>query len=118
MAKSLSDQSCVPCRAGSPAVTDRVVSQFMRQLPGWRMASVAGVPRIRATFLFKDYEPALAFTQAVGKMAEHEDHHPRIVLEWGKVKVEWWTHAIGGLHQNDFVAAAKTDRIFHEQAVR
>ena len=51
----------------------------------------------------------------IGEMAEQEDHHPLIVLEWGKVTVEWWTHKIGGLHRNDFISAAKTDSLVPEE---
>ena len=62
-------------------------------------------------FTFPDYAGALAFTQRVGALAEIEDHHPALLTEWGKVKVTWWTHAIGGLHRNDFICAAKTDQL-------
>jgi len=50
----------------------------------------------------------------VGEIAEAEDHHPLVVTEWGRVTVQWWTHKIGGLHQNDFIMAAKTDRLLGE----
>ncbi|VEP17068.1 Putative pterin-4-alpha-carbinolamine dehydratase (fragment) [Hyella patelloides LEGE 07179] len=53
----------------------------------------------------------MAFTQAVGDIAEQEGHHPLLTTEWGKVTVAWWTHTINGLHQNDFIMAAKTDSL-------
>ena len=66
---------------------------------------------LNRVFKFKDYGQSLAFTQKVAALAEEEDHHPSIILEWGTVEVTWWTHKIGGLHKNDFIAAAKTDAL-------
>ena len=56
----------------------------------------------------------LKFVSKVANLAEEEDHHPEIILEWGKVTVSWWSHKIKGLHKNDFIAAAKTDCLFVE----
>ena len=60
-------------------------------------------------FTFDNYEKAVAFSNDVAALAEIEDHHPLIILEWGKVTVKWWSHKINGLHKNDFICAAKTD---------
>ena len=73
-----------------------------------------GVKRLERTFKFLDFARALELTESVGEVAEGEGHHPRITLEWGRVAVEWWTHKIRGLHRNDFVMAAKTDKIYDE----
>jgi 4a-hydroxytetrahydrobiopterin dehydratase len=62
-------------------------------------------------YTFKNFKQALAFTNKVAQMAEEEFHHPSLLTEWGKVTVTWWTHAIGGLHRNDFICAAKTDQL-------
>jgi 4a-hydroxytetrahydrobiopterin dehydratase len=51
----------------------------------------------------------------VGEAAEKEGHHPALLTEWGKVTVSWWTHDVGGLHQNDFIMAARTDDIYRQQ---
>jgi 4a-hydroxytetrahydrobiopterin dehydratase len=66
---------------------------------------------------FPDFARALAFTNAVGALAEAENHHPALLTEWGRVTVSWWTHAIGGLHRNDFLMAAKTDQIAAQHKV-
>ena len=63
---------------------------------------------------FKDYLSGLDFLKKIAFLAEEEDHHPEIILEWGKVTVSWWSHKIKGLHKNDFIAAAKTDSLFSE----
>ena len=73
------------------------------------MVERAGVPRLERAFSFANFAEALAFTNAVGGLAEAAGHHPALTTEWGRVTVVWWTHAIGGLHRNDFVMAAKTD---------
>jgi 4a-hydroxytetrahydrobiopterin dehydratase len=72
---------------------------------------VDGVPRLERTFRFATYPEALAFTQRVGELADSEGHHPVIVTEARRVRVSWWTHAIKGLHRNDFIMAAKSDAI-------
>jgi 4a-hydroxytetrahydrobiopterin dehydratase len=63
-------------------------------------------------FNFKNFLQALKFTNKIGAIAEEEGHHPRIITEYGRVTVDWWTHKIGGLHKNDFIMAAKTDELF------
>lgn len=87
--------------------------QYLKDhVPEWEIFEVKGKNRLRRRFRFPDFGSALAFTLEVGRIAEDQDHHPRIVTQWGSVTVDWWTHAIGGLHENDFVMAAKTDRLY------
>ncbi len=66
-------------------------------------------------YKFANFQGAIAFTNAVGEAAEKEGHHPALLTEWGKVTVSWWTHDVGGLHQNDFIMAARTDDIYRQQ---
>ena len=63
------------------------------------------------SFAFLNYEDSVDFTNKVAQLADKEDHHPEITLEWGKVSVVWWSHKIKGLHKNDFICAAKTDQL-------
>lgn len=107
----LSRLKCVACRGGEPTVTPEELREYLAQIPEWRVIEVDGVQRLERQFKFKDFAQALAFVNRVGAAAEEEDHHPRIVLEWGRVGVQWWTHVIKGLHRNDFIMAAKTDRL-------
>ena len=67
--------------------------------------------KLKKEFSFSNYSDSIAFTNKVADMADQEDHHPQIILEWGKVTVIWWSHKIKGLHKNDFICAAKTDYI-------
>ncbi len=92
-------------------LTDAEIYQRMPQVPEWQVKEVNGEKRLERVFKFKDFAEALAFTNKVGAIAEQEDHHPAITTEWGKVTVEWWTHKIHGLQQDDFNMAARTDAL-------
>jgi 4a-hydroxytetrahydrobiopterin dehydratase len=102
----------VACRGGEPPLTEQQIAEFKPEVPDWELVEREGVKRLERTFKFKDFAQALAFTNRVGELAEQQDHHPVIVTEWGKVKVTWWTHKIRGLHQNDFIMAAKTQEAY------
>lgn len=109
---SLTEGKCIPCRKGDPALTSTEVSEFLPQVAEWELLEVDGLQRLQRVFKFKNYVEAVAFTNKIAMTAEKEDHHPLIVLEWGRVTVQWWTHVVKGLHQNDFIMAAKTDELF------
>jgi 4a-hydroxytetrahydrobiopterin dehydratase len=94
-----------------PPLDDLQIAMFKPQTPNWQVIEVDGIKRLQRAFKFKNFTEALAFTNQVGALAEAEDHHPTLVTEWGKVTVTWWTHKIKGLHQNDFIMAAKTDAL-------
>ena len=107
----LTEATCVPCRGGVPTLTDAEIAALQPQVPDWKVAEVGGVPRIQREFTFPDFRTAMAFAVRVGELAEREGHHPDIHLSWGKLRVETWTHKISGLHQNDFILAAKIDAL-------
>lgn len=112
MTEELSEFNCVPCRGGEPPLDLQEINSLLPAVPEWEVSEVLGVPKLVRKFKLKDFAQALEFTQQVGKIAEAEDHHPAILTEWGKVTVSWWTHKIKGLHRNDFIMAAKTDRLY------
>lgn len=78
-------------------------------VPNWHIVNTSNIPQLTRYYEFSDFKAALAFTQQIGEIAEQAGHHPVLITEWGKVTVFWWTHIIQGLHQNDFIMAAKTD---------
>ena len=92
-------------------MTDEEVAELHPQVPEWEIVEIDGVKRLRRVFSFDDFAQALAFTNSVARLAEEEGHHPVLLTEWGRTTVSWWTHKIKGLHRNDFVMAAKTDRL-------
>lgn len=105
----LEQQHCEACRADAPRVTDQERESLHREVPDWRVIKVGGVDQLMREFGFRDFAAALVFTNQVAELAEAENHHPALLLEYGKVTVRWWTHKIGGLHRNDFIMAARTD---------
>ena len=108
---SLARMRCVAYRRDAPTVTDIEVAELKPQIPDWELVESDGIKRLRRVFSFRDFAEALAFTNAVGEIAEAEGHHPALLTEWGRVTVTWWTHKIKGLHRNDFIMAAKTDQL-------
>lgn len=105
-------QHCSPIKADTFLLKESETRQLLKQLDGWLTSEKGGELRLEKTFNFKDFKQAVAFTDLVAQEADKEDHHPAILTEWGKVTVSWWTHKIHGLHQNDFIMAAKTDQLF------
>ena len=109
-AQALAAEPCQACRPDSPAVTRPEAETLLAGLPGWRIVA-EDTNRLTAGFTFRNFADALAFAVRVGALAEAADHHPLLVVEWGQVRVSWWTHAIGGLHRNDFILAARTSQL-------
>ena len=108
----LNQEKCTACRRDSPSVTDQEVAELTPSVPEWELISEDDIPKLDRVFKFKDFQQALDFTAGLGGLAEEEGHHPRLVTEWGRVKVTWWTHKIRNLHRNDFVMAAKSDQLY------
>ncbi len=102
---------CVACRGGEPTLTDAEIEELHPQVAEWQIKEQDGIKRLERVFKLKNFAESLAFTNKVGAIAEEEDHHPLMIVEWGKVTVQWWSHKIKGLHKNDFIMAAKTDKV-------
>ncbi len=111
MSENLAQQTCIPCSGSLPPATLEEIAQHHAHLPHWQVISPDGISQIQRQYGFANFRQALAFTNQVGELAESLGHHPALLTEWGKVTVTWWTHAIAGLHQNDFIMAAKTDEV-------
>ena len=111
----LAQQHCGPIGANTLRLNDYDVSQLKAKLPGWQMSKKDGELRLEKAFKFADFRNALAFTNQIAQLANEEDHHPSILTEWGKVTFFWWTHKIKGLHQNDFIMAAKTEQLYGDR---
>jgi len=111
---NLAAGKCVPCRGGEPALTDAEIADLILHVPQWQTVAQDNILRLQRVFKFKNYAQALEFTNKIAAVAEAEDHHPLIILEWGRVTVQWWTHVVKGLHRNDFIMAAKTDEIYKQ----
>jgi 4a-hydroxytetrahydrobiopterin dehydratase len=108
----LNNEKCDACRRDSPSVTNEEVARLQPEIPDWELTHENGIPKLDRVFKFKDFQMALDFTSELGALAEDQGHHPRLITEWGRVQVTWWTHKIRNLHRNDFVMAAKSDQVF------
>jgi 4a-hydroxytetrahydrobiopterin dehydratase len=108
---NLAAGKCVACRGGEPKLTEAEIQDLKVHVPQWQVQEVDGMNRLERIFKFRNFSEAMEFTNQIGRVAEEEDHHPRVITEWGRVTVQWWTHKIGGLHRNDFIMAAKTDEL-------
>jgi 4a-hydroxytetrahydrobiopterin dehydratase len=107
----LVQMKCTACHKGEPTVTEAEIAELHPQVQQWQIVERDGIKRLERMFRFENFAQALAFTNKVGEIAEEEGHHPALLTEWGMVSVQWWTHKIKGLHRNDFIMAAKTDRL-------
>ena len=103
----LASKTCVPCRGGIPALNAGEIDQFLSQVAGWNVRSENGVARLERKFSYKDFAEAMVFVNRVAALAEREGHHPDLHIHYNEVRIEVWTHKIGGLHENDFILAAK-----------
>ena len=108
IAEGLVRKKCAPCEGGVASLDPANVQALLKGLAGWRLEE----GRITKTWDFRNYFESTAFVNATAWISHREDHHPDIELFYNKVKVSYWTHAIGGLSENDFICAAKIDALF------
>ncbi len=105
----LTAKTCEPCRGGIPPLSRDEAGVYLGQLPAWTLFEEPD--RIERKFEFADFAEAMAFAQKVGALAEREGHHPDVTFGWGYCAVSFFTHKIKGLHENDFIMAAKVDTL-------
>jgi len=110
----LAQEHCVPITATSQRLEKEEASELLAEVTGWEILNQDGEPRLEKTYQFEGFKQALEFTQRIGNAADEENHHPALLTEWGKVTVDWWTHKIKGLHRNDFIMAAKSDKLYNQ----
>ena len=108
----LASKHCKACEGGVDPLNNVEIQKFLDIVdPAWRKISSNDVPAIERKFEFSNYWQSTAFVNAAAWIAHTEDHHPDITLTYNTVTIKWWTHAIGGLSENDFICAAKLDQI-------
>jgi len=107
-AADLASGRCKPCEGGVAPLKDQEIRNLLKQVPGWEHAN----GRIAKSYSFKNYYQTMAFVNAAAWISHREDHHPDITVGYNQCRVEYWTHAIGGLSENDFICAAKLDKLF------
>lgn len=110
---SLTAKTCVPCQGGLPPLDRAATATYLKEVPEWTL--LAQPDRISRRFSFRTFADALAFVNRLGALAEAEGHHPDIAFGWGYGEITFYTHKIKGLHENDFIMAAKTDALYGER---
>lgn len=106
----LTQKHCVPCEGGMPPIPNNKEDELLKKTPGWFLIR-DGTHRITRQFTFKNFKDAMVFVNRVADLAENEGHHPDIKIVWSKVQLDLFTHAVGGLSENDFIMAAKIHEI-------
>ena len=112
MKNQLGNAICIPVKKDTPSINTAKITELLGELDGWNVDLEHDEPRLFKQYRFKNFREAMAFSVQIAEIADQQDHHPSILVEWGKVSIWWWTHAIHGLHQNDFIMAAKTDLLY------
>jgi 4a-hydroxytetrahydrobiopterin dehydratase len=114
MDTSLARRRCVPCEGGMPTLTGDQVAGLLAQLEGWLVEEAAGHLQLAKGFRTRDFVSAVDLVNRITPIAEAEGHHPDLLVGWGRVRAQLWTHVAGGLTENDFVLAAKIDEVAAE----
>ena len=113
----LADKRCTSCdNPDIPRLTLQEAEELNKQVEGWNIEEVKGHLQISKEFWFADFKESLGFVDKVGVLAEEQGHHPNIYIIYNKVKIVLYTHIIRGLHENDFVMAAKIERLFSKNS--
>jgi 4a-hydroxytetrahydrobiopterin dehydratase len=108
-------RNCVPCRGGVPPLDDHDIASLLARIgDGWNVverpdAKHGSIKILEKVYRFKDFAQAMAAAVRAGELAEAQQHHPDLHIAWGRLRVEIWTHKIGGLTESDFIFAAKCD---------
>ena len=111
MATPLAERHCEVCTPGTPTLPQAEIDKLLEQLSGWSVDETGGHLQLSRTLKFKGFMPGVELINRIALIAEAEGHHPDLHLSYGSLRVELWTHAAGGLTENDFVLAAKIDQI-------
>lgn len=109
----LSQKECIPCSGDLPALTEGEAQQLLAQAPGWELHDDARW--LKREFSFKNWRDAFAFLGKIDRIAEDAMHHPDVEMGWGYCRVALQTHKIGGLHENDFIIAARIGEAFDQR---
>jgi len=106
--KDLARQKCKPCEGGVPPYSEEQAKKMLGRLKGWILQD----GKLVKVYPFTNYHHTMAFVNALAWISHREDHHPELMVGYNKCRVEYWTHAVNGLSENDFICAAKCDALF------
>lgn len=110
MATPLAERHCVVCKPGTPPLPRSEIDRLLEQVSGWQVEEADGHLRLARTVKFKGFTPGVDLINLIAPIAEAEGHHPELLLSYGSLTISLWTHAAGGLTENDFILAARFDQ--------
>ena len=111
MATPLAEQHCVACKPGTPPLPKAEIDRLLDEVPGWQVEEADGQLRLARTVKFKGFMPGVEMVNRIAPIAEAEGHHPDLLLSYGSLTIWLTTHAAGGLTDNDFILAARLDKV-------
>jgi 4a-hydroxytetrahydrobiopterin dehydratase len=111
MSIPLAERHCVVCKPGTPPLPTTEIDRLLLEVPDWRVEEADGHPRLIRTVKFKGFMPGVELVNRIAPIAEAEGHHPDLLLSYGSLAIWLWTHAAGGLTDNDFILAARLDKV-------
>jgi 4a-hydroxytetrahydrobiopterin dehydratase len=111
MATPLAERHCVVCKPGTPPLPREAIDRLLEQVASWNVEEADGHLRLTRTVKFKGFMPGVELVNRIAPIAEAEGHHPDLVLSYGSLTIWLWTHAAGGLTDNDFILAARIDNV-------
>ena len=114
--EKLAKQAILGYSKNDSPLTEDQTDIYLMVLPDWKIVFQEDIPRLEKSYSFDDYLGAMKFANKIADLAEEADHHPDILISWGKCKVNWWTFDYKRLHENDFIMAARTEMLFQSQA--
>lgn len=103
----LAEKTCTACHGGVPKLTAQECEPLLAELQGWQIEG----GRLTKSYKFNNFASAMALANKIADLAEKQGHHPDLLVRWGELSIELWTHAIDGLSESDFILAAKIDRL-------
>ena len=103
----LTQKKCIPCEAGTSPLKESQINELLKEIPEWVLKD----GHLYKKFKFKNFAEAMKFINSIAEIAEQEGHHPDFSVHYNRVEIEIWTHAINGLSENDFIVAAKIDKV-------
>ena len=110
----LLNKKCVPCEGGVMPFDTSEIHKYQKKVDGWNIVQNENkIYILEKRFEFKNFLESQKFINEVGRVSEEEGHHPDIMFGWGYAKINITTHAIEGLSENDFILAAKIDKIIN-----
>lgn len=108
---ALYEEACIPCQHGAEPLEPAAINILLLELPTWSLITHQGVSQLERVHNCTDFATALELANRVGALAEAEGHHPELTVEWGRLTIRYWTHTLGGLHRNDFILSARTEKL-------